>query len=145
MIKKERWVGLPEGHLEIQQDLAFQFRHWRRERIGWIGIALTLLAGLFGLFGHHPLARVTGRTADGQLTIDYDRYARYESNAQLAVTIKPDREGDGKTYLWFEAAYLDSIHIIAVSPLPLRGEAREGERAFIDHNRHVLARPFVVQ
>jgi len=119
------------NNLEIEQDIAFQYRHWRRERLGWMVMALILVAGLSGVFGHHPLAKATSRTADGQLSIDYDRYARFDSSAEIVVTVKPEGQRDGPTRLWFDAAYLDSLRVIAVSPLPLPGEAREGERAFV--------------
>lgn len=67
----------------------------------------------------------------GQLSIDYDRYARFDSSAEIVITVKPEGQGDGPTRLWFDAAYLDSLRVITVSPLPLPGAAREGERAFV--------------
>jgi hypothetical protein len=117
--------------MDIEQDLSFQHREWRRERIGWVVIGLILLAGLLGLFGHHPFARATSQTAKGQLTVEYDRFARYESTAELMVTVKPQGKGEGKTSLWFDADYLDSINVVAVSPTPVRGEASAAERAFV--------------
>jgi hypothetical protein len=47
------------------------------------------------------------------------------------VMVTPEKTGDGKVTLWFDADYLDSINVVAVSPWPVRGEAREGERAFV--------------
>lgn len=122
---------LLEKELEIPQELTFQYRHWRRERIGWVLIAVVLAAGLLGIFGHHPLARATTQSKDGMFTIEYDRYARYESNAELALMVEPDKQGDGIIRLWFDVDYLDSLKVVGVSPLPLRGDAREGGRDFV--------------
>ena len=36
-----------------------------------------------------------------------------------------------KTALWFDVEYLDSFTVVAVSPQPVRGKARGGERAFV--------------
>jgi hypothetical protein len=137
---------LLSNNLEIEQDIAFQYRHWRRERLGWMVMALILIAGLSGIFGHHPLAKATSRTADGQLSIDYDRYARFDSSAEIVVTVRPEGQKDEPTRLWFDAAYLDSLRVLAVSPQPLRGEAREGERAFVfQTNGHPFTAVLAVQ
>ena len=122
---------MSDDTLELDQDLAFQHRDWRRERLGWVIIGLILLAALCGLFGHHPLARATSQSANGHLTIEYDRTARYESSAEVTVTVTPAGTGDGETALWFDVDYLDSFTVVAVSPQPVRGKARGGERAFV--------------
>ena len=75
--------------MDIEQDLSFQHREWRRERIGWVVIGLILLAGLLGLFGHHPFARATSQTAKGQLTVEYDRFASIRKYRRV--------DGDGQT------------------------------------------------
>ena len=131
MQEGRRPTKVSDETLEFDQDPAFQQGDWRRERIGWVIIGLILIAGLCGLFGHHPFARATSQTASGQLKIEYDRYARYESSAEVMVMVTPEKTGDGKVTLWFDADYLDSINVVAVSPWPVRGEAREGERAFV--------------
>ncbi len=116
---------------EVEQDLRFQYREWQGERIGWVIIALLIGAALGGFFGHHPLARVTGHTPDGRLFIQYDRYARYEATVDLLVMLEPGKDGSNLVRLWFDPHYLDSLKVVAVSPVPLRGEAREGGRAFV--------------
>lgn len=125
-----RWKAM-RNDFEVEQDLRLQYHEWHVERIGWFIIALLMAAALAGLFGHHPLARVSGHTSDGRLSIQYDRFARYETNAELLVTLQPDADGSGIVRLWFDPHYLDSLKVLAVSPVPLRGEAREGGRAFV--------------
>jgi hypothetical protein len=120
-----------EDSLELEQDLQFQYRHWRVERIGWVIIALVVCAGLLGLFGHHPFIRAVAQAPDGQLLIEYDRFVRYESNVDFRVALTSDRDGGGVTRIWFDEEYLDSINVLAISPMPLRGEAQEGKRAFV--------------
>ena len=117
--------------LEVDQDLHFQSREWRAERIGWLIIASLLLAAAFGVFGGHPLAKVTVQTSDGRLSIQYDRYTRYQTNVEFLVTLVPDQDGSGLASLWFDPEYLDNLKVLAVSPMPVRGEAREGGRAFV--------------
>jgi hypothetical protein len=123
--------GILGKQFEIQQDLPFQYRHWRRERIGWVALACIVAAGLLGIFGHHPLARTTNQTANRTMAIQYDRFARYESSAEIVVEVKPEKQGDGIIRLWFDTGYLDSIKVLSISPLPLRGETRDGGRDLI--------------
>ncbi|MEP7151377.1 MAG: hypothetical protein ABI856_06680, partial [Nitrospira sp.] len=66
--------------IQIEQDLPFQYRQWRLERIGQVLLACCIVAALLGLFGHNPLSTTTGQTSDGRLSIHYDRFARIESN-----------------------------------------------------------------
>ncbi len=118
--------------LELDQDLAFQHRQWRVERICWLIIALLLVAALMGLFGRQPLARVSDHTSDRRLSIHYDRYVRSENNVEFLLTVEP-QDGAGIVRLWFDPEYLDAVKIVAVSPVPLRGEARDGGRALVFH------------
>ena len=88
------------------------------------------MAAVIGLFGHQPLARVTAHTSDRRLFIQYDRYARYETNDEFLLTLEP-QDGAEVVRFWFDPKYLDALKIVAVSPVPVRGEARQGARAFV--------------
>jgi len=117
--------------LELEQDLDFQRRQWRLERIGWAVIGCIIVAGLAGLFGHSPFARAHVQTADQKLTIEYDRFARYESDAEIRVSVELDGGGEQVFRLWMVSEYLDSLKVLEIDPVPLRGEAQEGGHAFV--------------
>lgn len=127
--------------LEIREDLTFQYRHWQRERAGWIGIACILAAALLGMFGHHPFSRMTTQTENRSLVIAYDRYGRAESSAGMTITVTPEKQEEGTTRIWFNAEYLDAVRVVSLSPMPLRGEARDGGRAFVIQTD---GRPFTI-
>lgn len=120
-----------KNKLEVEQDLHFQYREWRIERIGWFVIGLLLVAATLGVFGHHPLAKATVQTSDGRLSVQYDRFTRYQTNVDFLATLEPDKDGSGIAHLWFDPQYLDNLKVVAVSPVPLRGEAKIGGRAFV--------------
>lgn len=117
--------------IDIEQDLPFQYRQWRLERMGQVLIACCIVAALLGLFGHNPLSTATRQTADGRFSIHYDRFARIESNSDFLVTFEPSKPGGGVVRLWLDQEYLDAFKVTAVSPVPIRGEARDGGRAFV--------------
>jgi len=116
--------------LQLEQDLPFQYRQWRIERVGWTVIGLIVLAALSGLFGHHPLARSTVETPDQKLVIEYDRFARYESNAEIKVSVA-GVENEKLFTLWVDEEYLDAFKFMDVVPVPVRGGARQGSRGFV--------------
>ncbi len=120
-----------DKNIDIEQDLPFQYRQWRLERFGQVLIACLIIAALLGLFGHSPLSTATERTADGRLSIHYDRFARIESNSDVLVTLEPGESGEAVVRLWLDQDYLDAFKVTAVSPIPVRGEARDGGRAFV--------------
>ena len=121
--------------LELKQDLAFQHRQWRLERIGWAMMGLIIIAGLAGLFGHSPFARAQVQTADHKLTIEYDRFARYESDAEIKISVEMDGGEERGFRLWLDDDYLDSLKVLQIQPAPLRGEARQGSHAFVFKTR----------
>jgi hypothetical protein len=118
-------------NIDIEQDLPFQYRQWRLERVGQAVIACWIMAALFGLFGHSPVSTVTGQAADGRLSIDYERFARIESNSDLLVTLEPGESRAAVVRLWLDQEYLNAFKVTAVSPVPVRGEAGDGGRAFV--------------
>ena len=117
--------------LELEQDLAFQYRQWQLERIGWAVMGLTIVAGLAGLFGHSPFTRAEVQSGDQKLTIQYDRFARYESNAEIKVSVEIDGAEEQVFRLWLDDDYLDTLKVLEIEPVPVRGEAREGSHAFV--------------
>ena len=65
-----------KGALSLNQNLIFQKRFWRAQRIGWGVLTVALLAALLGVFGSGPLSHTTVSDASGRLTITYERFAR---------------------------------------------------------------------
>ncbi|BCA55984.1 hypothetical protein W02_31240 [Nitrospira sp. KM1] len=117
--------------LDLKQDLPFQYRQWKSERIGWGILALFIAAALGGLFGHHPLARTSASSSDGHLVVTYDRFARYGSQSDISVRIKNSAFKEGTVRLWIDESYLNDLYVQVTSPFALPGDSREGSRAFV--------------
>ena len=49
----------------------------------------------------------------------------------MLVTLEPGESGEAVVRLWLDQDYLDAFKVTAVSPIPVRGEARDGGRAFV--------------
>lgn len=109
-----------ENGLQIDDDLQFHRKESRAERVGWIGMVLLALAGLLGLFGDGPLAKV--RAANGPVEAQYDRFERLLSPAQLEVQVSPEAAQNEEVRLQIGRELLDGWEIRDISPQPDRME-----------------------
>ena len=110
------------GDLECAQDLAFQRRAWRLQRIAWAGMLLVLVAGAAGLLGSGPMSRGTVGAAAG-LLVEYDRFTRANAEARLHAFVGATGAGDGTLRLWIDRAYLSVVDVEQVTPPPESVEA----------------------
>lgn len=70
----------------IEEEMPFQRRAWRVERIGWAVMALFVLAALLGATGRGgPLAQAEATTPDGALRIRYERIQRFNAPSTLHI------------------------------------------------------------
>jgi hypothetical protein len=115
------------GLLEIDQDLDFQQKEWRLQRIGWVVMALLIVAALLGLTGSGLLARATVGDAGSPLQLEYSRFARLDAPTSLDLEIAGEAVTADQVELWVERAYLHEIQIEQIVPEP--AEVRSaGER-----------------
>jgi len=106
------------GDLEIDQDLPHERLEWRIERVGWIVMALMLLAALVGLLGPGPLSSTTAGEKGSTLWVEYNRFERYQAPAMLRVHLGPGAARDGKARLWLNREYVENIELHHIDPEP---------------------------
>jgi hypothetical protein len=100
--------------LEIKQDLTFQRREWRIQRVVWLLLAALLVAALAGLLGPGPLSS-TSRQAAG-FDVHYLRFTRWQAPHTLTITVLPSA---GPTVaLAINRSYLDSMQVQQITPQP---------------------------
>jgi hypothetical protein len=115
------------GDIQINQDIPHESREWMIERIGWIVMALTLLAGLLGLLGPGPLSTATAGEKGSTLWVEYNRFERYQAPATLRFYLGTGAVHDGKVRLWLKREYVDGIELRHIDPEP--------ERVEVSHDR----------
>ena len=104
--------------LDIDEDLEYQRRAWRFQRIGWIAIGLVLIGALLGLFGRGPLSRSVATDPENRFALEYDRIARYESPFRLVIQLQPVPESSRSrtARLWIDGQYAESLRIEQITP-----------------------------
>lgn len=110
------------GDIEINQDPDFQRRCWRVQRIGWIVMALLALSALLGLFGRGPFSHALIRDPSIPLSVEYERFGRYQSPLTLSLHLNAGASGDREVRLWFSQDFLRDVHIQSITPQPDRAD-----------------------
>jgi hypothetical protein len=106
--------------LEIDEDIAFQRREWRWQRIGrWILTALVLMAAL-GLFGNGPLSHATAGSADDAIRMEFERFIRVGATDRMVLHVRLEAgPGAAPIEVRLARAYFDGVRIHAITPPPL--------------------------
>lgn len=95
--------------LQISQDMRFQRREWKLQRVGTLLLGLVLVATVLGLFGDGPLSKA--RRESGRFAVEYERFGRFGSPVVLQLNVKGDR-------LWLGEAFLRNVQVNSVVPEP---------------------------
>lgn len=74
-----------DGSVSISEDMNFQRRWWRFQRIAWFVLSAVLVADALGLFGQGWLARTQRSAPDGTLRLRYDRIERAGAPSEITI------------------------------------------------------------
>jgi hypothetical protein len=107
------------GDLEINQDLNVQRQMWKIQRVGWAAMALIVVLGLAGVFGHGPASRVSAGDRQGPLWIEYERFGRHQGSSELRLHIGPADRSNPIT-IWIGPDYAAHVDIQQIIPTPVR-------------------------
>jgi hypothetical protein len=105
------------GDLEVHADVSHQEVEWRAERVGWIVMALLMVAALAGLLGPGPFSS-TAAGEEGSLRVEYDRFARYQAPEKLRAYLGPGMARDGKARMWLNRDFVEGVELIHIDPKP---------------------------
>lgn len=111
----------PERHgsIEIAQDLDFQEKSWKVQRIAWKVMLGIAVAGLLGVFGSGPLSSATTEATESGVAAKYDRFIRAGAEHNLKMTITPAAmDGDSLLRVWMSSDWLAGNLILAITPQP---------------------------
>jgi hypothetical protein len=106
------------GDAQVDQDLAFERREWRVQRVAWVAMLLVALAALAGLLGPGPLSGTSSPAPDGSFVVHRQRFGRAQAPDDVTVDVAP---GTGpRVRLWVDRAWLEAVDLDGVVPAPAR-------------------------
>ncbi len=105
----------PSTKLEIDQDLTFQRREWRMQRIGRGLLIAVVGAALAGLFGGGPLSSARARTPDGRIDVRFERFLRFRAPTRIEIALQP-LPAAGPIELRLARGYFDGLRLVQAVP-----------------------------
>ncbi len=115
-----------EGKVAVGEDLAFQQRWWRFERVIWSLFVLIVLADISGLLGRGPLSKSKIETADGSLELKYEHTERANTPSIMTITPSPAAVQDGKLRLHVSDSIVRELGAQRVIPQPVNSILGDG-------------------
>ena len=104
----------------FHEDMGFQQRSWRAERIGWIAMTLVLVAALAGVFFHGPVSHTVARSVDNNLTVEYERFAHKTALTHFLIRVSPPVREQEQVLVRLSPAFANTHDIDSVAPHPVR-------------------------
>ena len=111
-------VAKVNGEISVGEDLVFQRKWWRFERIVWIVFSLILLLDLAGVFGRGPFAHARRKTSDGSMEVKYDRVQRTGTPSIMTINFGPAAIHDRKLQLFVSESVVKELGAQRIIPSP---------------------------
>jgi hypothetical protein len=119
-------VPMTGGKVAVGEDLDFQRRWWRFEKIVWSFFVLVLIADLLGLLGRGPLANAKLQTQDGSLQVKYERVLRENTSSILTLLPQSSVIHDGKLQIFVSDSIVKEFGAQRIIPQPLVSSVGNG-------------------
>lgn len=105
----------------IREDMTYQLKVWRFERVGWYVLVLVVLMGLMGVFSRGLLSSRDVRSEDGNVRVEYEMFHRNGSTNSMKITLSstPDSQAE----LELAGQLLEGFSIETLQPEPLRSRS----------------------
>lgn len=134
-----------KGSIEISEDVDFQRKSWRVQRVGWVVMLLIAAAALLGLFGDGPLASAEAGAESSGLVVRYQRFTREGDEHSLDLEVgTASLGGDSSIVVWLDRRWLSSNRVLEITPAPDRSQI-EADRILYTFNAARSSEPVVIR
>ena len=107
-----------DNELAVGEDLDFQRRWWRFEKIIWGLFLLVIACDLAGLFGRGWLAKAEASTPDKTLRMEYERVQRANTPSTMTLHFGPAALRDGQVHVFISDTVVHDLGAQRVAPQP---------------------------
>ena len=110
----------------VGEDLSFQRRWWRFERITWAIFLLILIADVLGVFGRGYLSKAERTASDHSLHVKYERTERSSTPSIITVEVGPPAVRNGQVQLRVSESLIKQLGNQRISPQPATSMLTQG-------------------
>lgn len=115
--------------VEVSEDLPFQRRWWRIQRVGWVVMLLAIVSAVAGAFGDGPISAAYRTSSSGRVEVVFDRIARRNSPREITFQVRP-LEAKGPIVLRIPRGFLEHSQLNHIHPQPVQTETDAGYWAY---------------
>ena len=107
-----------EEHFRDQFKPRFAAREAIIQRIGWVVLALLIVATILGFLGGGPVSdrTVTAHKDQHVVSLTYDRWGRMHSPLEVRVEVNAPHETAGQMTLTIDFEFAANIDVIGITP-----------------------------
>lgn len=107
-------------HIELEEDLEYQRREWRVERMGWVVMGLIVLLALLGALGSSgPLSTATTTGNDGAMSLKHNRFVHWQAPTRLEFELaSAASQGQETAGVWLSRQFVEAVEITGIEPEP---------------------------
>jgi hypothetical protein len=111
-------ISKVNDEIAVGDDLEFQSKWWRFERVLWVLFIIIVICDLAGLFGRGYLAQAKARSSDGKMELEYERVERFRTPSILTVHLGPGSIRDRQLRLWVDQSLVKPLGNQRIIPQP---------------------------
>ncbi|HET9088442.1 MAG TPA: hypothetical protein VFN53_13065 [Acidobacteriaceae bacterium] len=115
-------VSKVNDEIAVGEDLKFQRKWWRFERIIWVLFAIIVALDLSGAFGRGYLANSRMRASDHTMDVKYEHIERFSTSSILKIRFGPAAIHDGKIKLYVSQSFVSELGNRRIIPQPESSE-----------------------
>ncbi|UQY45166.1 hypothetical protein M1E08_15530 [Erwinia sp. PK3-005] len=112
-----------ERHYPVRENMRWQRIEWRIQRLGYLLLLAIVISGACGLFSKGFLSDRDIISSNGQLRVEYERFARQQSDMAMTIRLAPLR--DSLYRITISGSGIDNFQLQSVQPQPLRAESHD--------------------
>lgn len=105
----------------MQENMHWQRREWRLQRIGSLLLFAVVILGCCGLFSKGFLSNQKIISSDGRLEVEYERFGLRDSN--MSLTIRELKPFSGPFVVTLNSEEMDNFQIQTLQPPPLHASS----------------------
>ncbi len=116
MAEGEDIVSRPSRDLDIDEDLNFQQKEWRAQRIGIALLFIFVVGAALGLTGMGgPLSAGEAGRRDEPVFVEFERFVRRNAMSTIRLHLHGT---PGPVRFWVSAPYFNHVRIESMAPQP---------------------------
>jgi hypothetical protein len=122
----EDTVPKVNNDIAVGEDVEFQRKWWKFEKVVWAVFIILVLLDLAGAFGRGPLSEAHLVTADGAVNVSYERIERTGTPSTLRVRFKDSAIHNNQIHLWASENLVSKLGNKQIAPQPATSTVGDG-------------------